>query len=157
MRSEGPLKGTLKGVPSYIVAHRAALLQPTFRLGRRNCIDSRPSRVPSLYLLYWYKSTNTDAAAHIQTRGYPHFTCCTGTKVQILTQQRTYRPLLEMSQVLGPYFAAHFVITPAVFYALFGPSVAGTRFTCFTGTKVQILTRLRFSMPSVLQLLRWRT
>ena len=89
---------------------------------------------------------------------YPHFTC--GTKLQILTQQRTYRPLLEMSQVLGPYLTAHFVITPAVFYALFGPSVAGTQFTCFTGTKVQILTHLRFSMPSVdplLQPLRWRT
>jgi len=37
-----------------------------------------------------------------------------------------YKPLAKMFQVLGPYFSAHFVLTPAVFYALFGPEVAAT-------------------------------
>jgi len=37
-----------------------------------------------------------------------------------------FKPLAKMSKVLGPYFSAHFVLTPAVFYALFGPAVAAT-------------------------------
>jgi hypothetical protein len=46
----------------------------------------------SVYLLYWYKSTNTDAAARRRLPrtfncGGTQFTCFTGTKVQILTQQ----------------------------------------------------------------------
>jgi hypothetical protein len=48
------------------------------------------------YLLYWYKSTNTDAAARItelrrELKGNllpgTQLTCCTSTKVQILTQR----------------------------------------------------------------------
>jgi hypothetical protein len=33
-----------------------------------------------------------------------------------------------MAGVLGPYFLAHFVITPLVFYALFGKAVATVAF-----------------------------
>jgi hypothetical protein len=61
----------------------------------------------SVYLLYWYKSTNTDAAAAVafspngaflasgsgwlKSEG-PHFTCFPGTKVQI---QATVQPSLQ--------------------------------------------------------------
>jgi hypothetical protein len=31
-----------------------------------------------------------------------------------------------MAGVLGPYFSAHFILTPSLFYALFGPTVAIT-------------------------------
>ena len=31
-----------------------------------------------------------------------------------------------MAGVLGPYFSAHFILTPSLFYALFGPAVALT-------------------------------
>ncbi len=56
----------------------------------------------SVYLLYKYKSTNTDAegtrSAHIQVSG-THFTCFTSTKVQIVTQkaraQHTYKTTLS--------------------------------------------------------------
>jgi hypothetical protein len=39
-----------------------------------------------VYLLYWYKRTNTDAAATIGLNTDTQFTCFTGTKGQILTQ-----------------------------------------------------------------------
>jgi hypothetical protein len=42
-----------------------------------------------LYLLYWYKRTNTGTARRVTggaaDRGVRNFTCFTGTKVQILT------------------------------------------------------------------------
>ena len=45
----------------------------------------------SVFLFYWYKSTNYDAGASApptaSLRG-THFTCCTGTKVRIMTQVR---------------------------------------------------------------------
>ena len=53
------------------------------------------------YLLHWYKSTNTDAAARItelrrELKGNllpgAQFTCCTSTKVQILTHQYLATP-----------------------------------------------------------------
>ncbi len=58
----------------------------------------RPRRC-SVYWLYWYKSTNTDAdggarcalsAATVRRRSFSvhaQFTCFTGTKVPILTQK----------------------------------------------------------------------
>ncbi len=39
-----------------------------------------------LYLLYWYKSTKTDACSKLELPG-ADFTCFTGTKVQTLTQK----------------------------------------------------------------------
>ena len=42
----------------------------------------------SLSLLHWDKSTNTDAAHPPLGAAHTQFTCLTGTKVQILTQQR---------------------------------------------------------------------
>jgi hypothetical protein len=44
----------------------------------------------SVYLLYWHKSTNTDAEAGIcrsRVKAQTQFTCFTGTRVQILTQK----------------------------------------------------------------------
>ena len=48
------------------------------------------ARYSSLSLLYWYKSTNTDAAHPPRSAAHAQFTCLslTGTKVHILTQQR---------------------------------------------------------------------
>ncbi len=80
-------------------------------------------------MLFWYKSTNTDAEVAQRLRneggvfGMPvpavveqgtQFTCFTGTKVQILTQMWG-----------GP-----------------GARYPLSQFTCFTGTKVQILTQM---------------
>jgi hypothetical protein len=73
-------------------------------------------------LFYWYKSTNTDAAA-ARTAG-TQFTCFTGTKVQFLTQLEY---LSARRQHQRHARAPH----------------TGTQFTCFTSTKVQILTRGR--------------
>jgi hypothetical protein len=50
--------------------------------------------------------------------------------------ERNMEPLAAMVKVLGPYFAAHFVITPAVFYALFGPSVAATALTNLVAAEI---------------------
>ena len=41
----------------------------------------------SFYLLYWYKSTTTDAEAGLLRCPASSFCCFTGTKVQILTQK----------------------------------------------------------------------
>ncbi len=42
----------------------------------------------SVYLLYWYKSANTDATSFCwRSAAGTHFTCFTGTRVQILTQK----------------------------------------------------------------------
>jgi hypothetical protein len=49
--------------------------------------------VHSLYLLYWYKSANTDAAVAVAVA--VQFTCFTGTKVQILMQ--LLRLLLQLT------------------------------------------------------------
>jgi hypothetical protein len=54
-------------------------------------------------------------------RNGTHFTCFTGTKVQILTQK------LEAALTFLP--------------SQIGALTACTEFTCFTGTKVQILTQ----------------
>ena len=45
-----------------------------------------------------------------------------------------------MVGVLGPYFSAHFILTPCIFFALFGPAVAGTAFTNLVAA--EILTNL---------------
>ena len=46
----------------------------------------------SLYLLYLYKSANTDAEAGECFEGlWSHFTCCPRTKVQILTPEALRR------------------------------------------------------------------
>jgi hypothetical protein len=44
-------------------------------------------------LLYWYKSTNTDAARWLAAASYcfTHLTCFTGTKVQILTLRASWQ------------------------------------------------------------------
>jgi hypothetical protein len=56
-------------------------------LRRRLTLLPRPTRLLplrySLYLHYWYKITNYDAAAPLNAQ----FTCFTGTKVHIMTQQ----------------------------------------------------------------------
>jgi hypothetical protein len=49
----------------------------------------------SAYLLFWYKSTNTDSALRAQaalTSQLAEFTCCSGTKVRILTECAARRP-----------------------------------------------------------------
>jgi hypothetical protein len=79
-------------------------------------------------LLYWYKSTNTDAdgnpadayceTAHVLRQVI--ITCFTGTKVQILT------PIAKQLM-----FSAS--------YDFDNPSEV-LQITCFTGTKVQMLT-----------------
>ncbi len=92
-----------------------------------------------VYLLYWYRITNTDAArqdnpqkVHILTQlctpglfvdataCFPHFTCVAGTKIPTLTQ-----PCMQQRGL--------FVDAPAYF----------SEFTCFTGSKVQLLTQVR--------------
>lgn len=40
--------------------------------------------------------------------------------------ERNLAPAKKMLKVLGPYFASHFVVTPGILYALFGPAVAAT-------------------------------
>jgi hypothetical protein len=97
----------------------------------------------SVYLLYWYKSTNTDAegaaaasnARAIQDMSATYFTrsqwlavatgtqfsCFTGTKVQILTLRGGLRTRGSVAAEAG--------------------AGAGAQFTCLTGTIVQILTR----------------
>jgi hypothetical protein len=65
----------------------------------RYCADMHVSRCMSVandiirysvYLLYWYKRTNTDAGGHNKQPPFAclstQFTCFTGTNVQILTQ-----------------------------------------------------------------------
>ena len=67
----------------------------------------------SLYLLYWYKSTNTDvpdderagflcarAADDAHAAGTP-FTCFAGTKVQILTQVLQESSLLRSTLMVA--------------------------------------------------------
>jgi hypothetical protein len=56
-------------------------------------------RYYSLYLLYWYKSTNSDAAGASAAMRTFDFTCFTGTRVQILTQEapRRYEDLKTKS------------------------------------------------------------
>ena len=57
----------------------------------------------SVYLLYWYESANTDATSFCwRSAAGTHFTCFTGTRVQILTQKalledRAARDLLPSS------------------------------------------------------------
>ena len=48
------------------------------------CAARRAGAHFTLSLLYWHKSTNSDAA---KKKTGTHFTCFTGTKVQIVTQQ----------------------------------------------------------------------
>ncbi len=78
----------------------------------------------ALYLLYWYKSTNTDAMWRCVRLMPPspslgmHFT---GTRVQILTGTRVQ--ILRCVRLMPPTL------------------LLGTHFTCFTGTRVQILTQ----------------
>ena len=89
----------------------------------------------SVYLLYGYKSTNTDAegAAALtnsgarSTRSFTsshfstQFTRFTGTKEQILTQKALQRSQTRVQGALAP----------------------SPQFTCFTSTKVRILTQQR--------------
>jgi hypothetical protein len=87
---------------------------------RKACTStSRRSCRCSVYLLYWYKSTNTDADAGAQ------FTCFTSTKVRILTQK-----LQGLEAVNGRLRALEHL------------RFRCTYFTCFTSTKVQILTHM---------------
>ena len=51
-----------------------------------------------------------------------------------------FKPLERMAGVLGPYFTAHFVLTPSIFYALFGPAVAATAMVNLVAA--EILTNL---------------
>lgn len=54
--------------------------------------------------------------------------------------QRNVRPAKRLLQVLGPYLTAHFVLTPGILYALFGPAVAMTALTNLVAA--EILTNL---------------
>jgi hypothetical protein len=79
----------------------------------------------SVYLLYWHNSTNTNAAhPHLQSphepaRVYLGAAPCTHTHARTYTRrQQTARGHFQDAR----------------------PSISGTQFTCFTGTKVQILT-----------------
>jgi hypothetical protein len=84
-------------------------------------------------LLYKYKSTDTDAEGGASGPRGPerciktgdngtHFTCFTGTKVQILTQKAVLVDLAGSERV-------------------YKTGNIGTLFICLTGTKVQILTQ----------------
>ena len=97
------------------------------------CIMRLPSarlRRYSVYLLYWYKSTQ--------------FTCFTGTKVQLLTLLRALlRALAQHAAHAGVAEACWGVCSVLVEHRRAQASATGTQFTCFTGTKVQLLTLLR--------------
>jgi hypothetical protein len=61
---------------------------------KKCCWEAKETGRHSVYLLYWYKSTNTGAAKAVQlgSKGNScsvgtQCTCFTGTKVRILTQQ----------------------------------------------------------------------
>jgi len=75
-----------------------------------------------------------------------HFTCCTGTKVQILTQKATlYRSSPAVGALLyyGWFLVGFFILLNLFFVILNGAleeARRGAHFACFTSTKVQILT-----------------
>ena len=75
----------------------------------------------SVYLLYRYNSTNTDAEGAFSVRRLPgtQFTCFTGTKVQILTQK-------DACQYLHGDLARFDGVSKCV-------CATGTSFSCFTG------------------------
>ena len=86
----------------------------------------------AVYLLYWYKSTSTDAGGAARIWEHATFFCqfffhlggrsFTGTKVQVLTQEA----------LLGSGSSPHFFVN--FFFHLGGRSC--------TGTKVQVLTQV---------------
>jgi len=47
-----------------------------------------------------------------------------------------FLPAKVMFACLGPYFAAHFIITPLIFYALFGATVAATAFATMAAAEI---------------------
>ena len=88
------------------------------------------ARLP-LYLLYWYKSTNTDAKG-----GAARPTCVH------LDLSNNY--LYEMDPSIMTFVSLSYL---DVSYNRL-KELPGTQFTCFTGTKVQILTRYRATRHS---------
>jgi hypothetical protein len=92
---------------------------------------------------------------------FPQFTCFTGTKVQILTL-RVRRPTCKSGPLVAPIRS---VISSSRKRLNRPPrkkvaGEAGARFTCFTGTRVQILTqllRLREGSRCSVYLLYWYT
>ena len=77
---------------------QARLRQSIPRARQPPLLRRTPQGTHSLYLLYWYESTNTDAegAAEMALR-FTHFTCFTGTKVPILTQKALLQGAAEMA------------------------------------------------------------
>ena len=49
-----------------------------------------------------------------------------------------FYPFKVMFGVLAPYFTAHFIITPAIFYALFGKAVALVALTNLAAAEVMV-------------------
>jgi hypothetical protein len=107
----------------------------------------------SLYLLYWYKRallvqqcfTGTKASKRWHALySFSHFTCFTGTKVQMLQLCVSADP--EGAREAGAHFTC-FTGTKVQMLQLCvsadpeGAREAGAHFTCFTGTKVQMPTQ----------------
>jgi hypothetical protein len=108
----------------------------------------RTSRLPtswySVYLLYWYKSTNTDVKGRADCLPPgTQFTCFTSTKLQILTskdEQLAYLQVLSVLVWLVQKYRLYKVwILPQ--HPLQNCQPPGTQCTCFTSMKVQMLTQ----------------
>jgi hypothetical protein len=119
-----------------------AALQPLQLHAGARAVRARGDRVGgvrcSVYLLYWYNSTNTDRVGGgrlcrqlcVRRAHRNQFSCFTGTTVQILTE------LVEAD------FVDNSACVELIENKGWGIQV-NPKFTCFTGTKVQILTLKR--------------
>ena len=128
----------------------------------------------SVYLLYWYKSTNTDAReaaapaaaaaaarpACARARASPqgtHFTSFTGTKsantAELLLQLALLVPKCANTDERRVQLDLDFSQTAAQGASQRAAFETGSQFTCFTGTKVQNLAQRLRQVLSVLALL----
>jgi hypothetical protein len=113
---------------------RGSLVQRVLRLLALLQVDGRYS----VYLLYWYKSTDTDARCSCMkstgARG-SHPMARRGTPIYLLYWYKSTNTDALLPAATHPTSSPPQAKRPAC--------TAGTQFTCFTGTKVQILTHCR--------------